>query len=383
MMKSTSYYIVTLLFFAILCSACVSFFMRPPIEMHTLAPQMIPHNLKAISSQPIATKPAIEPTPTALPTSTPTPQPQPRSQSIVPPIALATTETNPYGGLTVNDLVVRTYGAGELKFHEELGTNRIFTRQLFSYKSDGLTVYGFMNIPHEAKEEALPIIMVLHGHVDPAYYQVLTYTTEQADELARAGYIVIHPNFRNFPPSDYGPNEMRIGYAIDVLNLAALIRKEAGNPGPLKHVDPYMMGMWGHSMGGGIALRALVVDPYIKAAVLYASMSGDEQLNHDKLVEFGGPWGGNWPPGQEPSEKELLQISPINHLWRINTAISIHHGTLDPLPVAWAEDLCTQLETQRKAVECFTYFNATHFFADDDKMMFNHRTAQFFDQYLK
>jgi len=341
----------------------------------TAIPTAIPPSATPIPATPVPT------TPTPIPTFTAVFAPTPIPTAITAPTIAPT--SGPYAGLTINDLVVRQYGAGELKIGKTLGTNAVFTRKLFTYESDGLTIYGFINIPHETAEKPLPIIIVCHGHVDPAYYQTEAYTTGQADALARAGYIVLHPNFRNFPPSDYGPNEMRIGYAIDVLNLTALVRKQAGNPGPFKLVDPYQMGLWGHSMGGGIVLRTLVVDHYIKAALLYASMSGDELLNHEKLVEFSGPWNGNWDPGERPSDADLRQISPINHLWRINAAVSIHHGTLDPLPLEWATDLCADLQELGKVVECFTYYNAAHFFDGDDKMVFDHRTTRFFDQYLK
>ena len=74
-----------------------------------------------------------------------------------------------------------------------------------------------MNVPQG--EGPFPVVLVLHGYVDPARYNTLTYTTGYADALARAGYLVIHPNFRNWPPSDSGPEDYRVGQAVDVLHL--------------------------------------------------------------------------------------------------------------------------------------------------------------------
>ena len=46
------------------------------------------------------------------------------------------------------------------------------------------------------------VVIALHGYI-PAYeYETLDYSTRYADSIARKGYIVLHPNMRNFPPSD-------------------------------------------------------------------------------------------------------------------------------------------------------------------------------------
>ena len=74
--------------------------------------------------------------------------------------------------------------------------------------------------------------------------------------------------------------------AIDVLNLVAIIKSTGGQPGPLETVDPQRIGMWGHSMGGGVTTRVITVSPDVKAAVLYSAMSGDEAKNYEAI--------GNW-----------------------------------------------------------------------------------------
>ena len=75
-----------------------------------------------------------------------------------------------------------------------------------------------------------------------------------ADALTEAGYFVLHPNYRNYPPSDSGPNPFRIGYAADVLNLIGIIQRQSQDPyGPLRRADGEQIHLMGHSMGGGIA----------------------------------------------------------------------------------------------------------------------------------
>jgi pimeloyl-ACP methyl ester carboxylesterase len=89
----------------------------------------------------------------------------------------------------------------------------------------------------------------------------------------------MHPNLRGHPPSDNGDNLFRVGMAVDVLNLIALIKSQAGPAELFAKADSEAIGLWGHSLGGNIALRVLTIVPDIKATVLYASMSGDERKN--------------------------------------------------------------------------------------------------------
>jgi dipeptidyl aminopeptidase/acylaminoacyl peptidase len=280
----------------------------------------------------------------------------------------------------VADLAVREYGGGELQVEETLAVTGAFTRTLVTYPSDGLTIYGFMNVPQGAGP--FPVVLMLHGYIDPEIYTTLAYTTRYADSLARAGYLVIHPNLRDYAPSDAGPNRFRVGMALDVLNLMALVRQQGGQPGPLQRADPDAVGLWGHSMGGGIALRVITADPGVRAAVLYGSMSGDEKQNYERILY--------WTDGErgqeelDTPEEALRRISPIFHLERIQAAVSIHHSEADEVvPLEWSLDLCERLRALDKPVECFTYSGLPHTFRGEGDLLFMQRTATFFDQYLK
>ena len=65
----------------------------------------------------------------------------------------------------------------------------------------------FMNTPQG--EGPFPMALVMHGYIPPENYQTIAYTTRYADALAQAGYLVIHPNYRNYPPSAEGPDLFR------------------------------------------------------------------------------------------------------------------------------------------------------------------------------
>jgi dipeptidyl aminopeptidase/acylaminoacyl peptidase len=134
-------------------------------------------------------------------------------------------------------------------------------------------------------------------------------------------------------------------------------------------------------MGGGVALRVIAVNnaEYLKTAVLYASMSGDEVLNFERIRQWSG--GSNGPFELNASPEMLQAISPSYHLDRIRAAVSIHHSEADEtVPVAWSNDLCQRLQAINHPVECFTYYATPHTFRGGADELFIERTARFMDQ---
>lgn len=361
----------------ILSAGCARNSNPTPVAVATSAPTALPSSTPTASATATGTA-----TPTATPTATATATPPPTATPTVTPSPTATPTPDPYAAFTVDGLTARTYGEGELRIEQTLNVTNAFTRTLVTYPSDGLTIYGFMNIPKG--EGPFPVVLVLHGYVDPAIYTTLTYTTRYADALARAGYLVIHPNFRNWPPSDSGPETYRVGQAVDVLDLIALVQKQGGQPGPLQQADPGRIGLWGHSMGGGISQRVLTVSDDVDAAVLYGAMSGDEALNHQRILFFTNGVRGLWDEGEAPPAEALQRISPVNYLDRITAAVSIHHGEFDEqVPLAWSEDLCQRLQDLQKPVECFTYAGQPHTFVGEGDQLFIQRVREFYDRHLK
>ena len=294
-----------------------------------------------------------------------------------PPTPLA---ADPYGDYTIDFLATRSYGGGTLILHEVMESTAEFNRFLISYPSDGLSIYGFLNVPQGPGP--FPVIIALHGYIEPERYYTLDYTAPYADALARAGYLVLHPNLRGYPPSDDGPNLLRVGMAVDVLNLIAIVRDQGGQPGPLALADPERIGLWGHSMGGGITLRTLAVSRDVKAAVLYAAMSGDERRNFEAIQGWSGGRRGRME--LTVPDEALWRIAPIYYLDRIQAAVSIHHGTADELvPPAWSWELCEQLLALEKIAQCLPYPGQPHTFVGEGNRQFIQNMIAFYDTYLK
>jgi dipeptidyl aminopeptidase/acylaminoacyl peptidase len=307
--------------------------------------------------------PTLTPTPwerlpatfTAVPTWLPSPTPL--ATATLVPVANSPTP-DAYEQYTVDYLASRAYGQeGALQIESVMAETAGYTRYLITYPSDGLRIYGFMNVPKS--DGPLAVVLVLHGYWPPAQYNTLGYTAPYANAFAEAGFITIHPNYRNHPPSDQGTNPFRIGYAVDVLNLLALVRRQAGQVGALQTADPNDIHLFGHSMGGGIALRVLVAAQGVETAVLYGAMSGDEARNYERIRAWSNQGDGEFEMSI-PAET-LARISPIYHLDRVTAQVSIHHGEQDVVvPPAWSAELCEQLRRAVKLVECFTYAGQPH-----------------------
>ncbi len=321
--------------------------------------------------------PSPTPAPPLTPTSAPTAAPLPAST--VTPLPTPSPTPDAYYPYSIDYLRSRTFGGGQIEFLEVMGQNSFFRRYLIRYPSDGLSIYGFADIPNSA--EMHPVIIALHGYIDPTQYNTLDYTTHYADALASAGFIVLHPNLRGYLPSDNGNNLFRVGMAIDVLNLIVLVKSQSGGAGPLNHALPDHIGLWGHSMGGGITTRVLTVTDDVRAAVLYGAMSGDEEKNYKAIQE----WSGNTRGLEEVNVPldVLPRISPMYFFRNISAAVSINHGLADTLvPPDWSRLTCEQLTALGKNVECHYYAGMPHTFYGQGDQEFIQHTIQFFNQYL-
>lgn len=311
------------------------------------------------------------PTPTLTVESTVTPT------ATVNPLVTLTPTPDPFLDLYLDSLRLKNYGGGVLQDEGNLNGADGFSRKLFKYRSEGLVLYGFINIPDG--DGPFPVITLIHGYVDPGKYNTLDYSTRYADALAKEGFITLHPNLRGYAPSQKGENILGVGDTVDVLNLLALVRQQSGSAGLLEKADGSRIGLWGHSMGGGIVMRALIIDREIKAGLLYATIHSNEEFN---LSHFEKDGRGNIKLIAPASA--LAKISPSNYLNEITAPISIHHGGLDDVvPVGWSRDLCEVLDNLGKDVQCKEYPDQPHTFQKNGDTSFINNMIAFFDETVK
>ena len=343
--------------------------------------------------QPVTPSLAISTT-TSIPphTHTPTPSASPS----------ATTTPHPLFPFTVPGLRARTYSGGQIQIRWDLAHTASFSQYYIDYPSDGLTITGVMYVP--VGEGPFPVLILLHGYVDRDLYFSGADTWQAAEFFAGQGYLVISPDLRSWGESDPGLSLFHTGLTVDVINLIASLQT-------LREADTDHIGLWGHSMGGGIATKVLAVaGHHIDAAVLYAPNSGDD-------ADLIARWGRGCLPGKSeaggvqcnpaevipedtPSDvvdayivqarnpEFLRQVAPLFHLDSITTPIQIHIGTADgqslsETPPEWSEKLAEALRTANKDVDYYTYTGQGHAFMGESWTLFQARALAFFDEHLK
>lgn len=263
-----------------------------------------------------------------------------------------------------------------------LADNETYTRYYITYESGELTISGIMNVPKG--EGPFPLLILNHGHIDTAIYTNGRGLKREQDYLARHGYVVIHPDYRNHADSDIESTtdqKFRLGYAEDVINAIAAVRAAQ-----LPYVDGERIGMLGHSMGGGVAWRVAVTQPkLVDAFVQLAPVSADERDNFEKWIR-------NRPEtaqaivaahGEPSINPEFWDaISPITFFEDIAAPIMIHHGTADEsVPIAWSERAAAALAAAGKEVTFHVYPGEPHEFIDVWPGVMT-RTVEFFDRHL-
>lgn len=341
--------------------------------------------------------PSSVPTPTlvaALPSTTPsvtathTPSPTPT----VTPSPTATFTPTP----TLHPMLIEAqrqveYPGSEIVLEEELEPGINYRRFYASYLSDGLKIYALLTIPNgERPATGWPVIVFNHGFIPPDVYRTTERYIAYVDNLARSGYIIFRSDYRGHDQSEGQATGAysNPGYLADVLNAVASLKQ-------FPDADPQRIGMWGHSMGGYLTLRSMVIDPDIKVGVIWAGVvasypdlfaRGNSRPTPTGTPPFARGWRGAWIEqfGTPEENPEFWNgISSNSYLADISGPVQLHHGTADEsVPLAASQVLYEQMLAANQPVEFYTYEGDNHnlsgFFVSAMT-----RTITFFDTYLK
>lgn len=282
----------------------------------------------------------------------------------------------------IEDLL-RGGGRGKnFEIGEELETDAAYRKYRVSYSSDGLLVSGIMNVPAGAPpKNGFPALILNHGLIPLDVYVSGRGSKREADYFARNGYVTIHPDYRGYAsssPNLYVHHDFYVGYSRDVMNLIDALA--IANP---DYIDMDRLGMWGHSMGGGMAARVMVLRPEIRAYVLFAPISADAEENYYELSTDEVAWLRSQYDAGENGRENYDRISPLNYFDRVSAPVQLHHGTDDDdVPIAFSETMYERLRTLGKKVEFFIYPGQKHEFIEDWPLAAE-RALQFFDHYVK
>lgn len=384
------------LFIFVLLVACQA---APAAPMVTLTPPRV--KLETITSSPI-------------PTETFTPSPTPTLEQLIAPF-------------TIEGLRQHDYQSGKIHIRSTLVDTDRYTTFLIDYPSDGLTITGVMNIP--VGDGPFPVIIMNHGFFARSVYNSGDGTDRSSAFLAEHGYITLSPDYRSWGESDIGNSFFYSGLVIDVINLLNAVPS-------LPQADPARVGMWGHSMGGGVTMKVLTViggqvtpnrkdgrtlesgmgtgvetTVNVRAAVLYSTVSADtlDILNRWGMGCFGDIAEGEQIIGCNSSDvisvdlpieaqnayrfaasdaDTLKRISPIHHLDQVNAPVQIHYGTEDGktlagTPPEWSVKLTQDLRDAGKYAEMYSYEGERHSFIGQPWFDFMVRALRFFDTHVK
>lgn len=291
-----------------------------------------------------------------------------------------------FNPISLPALMQKQFDGRDLKLSRILDNNSAYTRYYITYKSGQLTISGIMNIPKGSGP--FPLLILNHGHIDTAVYTNGRGLKREQDYLARRGFAVLHPDYRNHAQSDKDPDadvNFRLGYVEDSLNAIYAVKNS--DLAALNKVDKNNIGMLGHSMGGGVTLGALVVRPeLIKAAVLFAPVSGDVRDNFQRWIIsrpetarrieqlFGKP---------DDNPDFWDNVSARTFFEKIQTPILLHHGTADDsVPIEWSDKLAGELKVLNKQVDYRTYPGQPHEFTSAWPEVMQAST-DFFNKHLK
>ena len=340
--------------------------------------------------------------PTPSPTSTPTPHPTPAAFPTPAPTATPTptpTRTptpTPLNPLAIENMRQQAYPGSKVIIEETLEMGANYDRYIASYRSEGFKIYALLTVPRgERPESGWPVIVFNHGYIPPSQYRTTERYVAYVDGFARSGYIVFRPDYRGHGNSEgtatgsYGSPD----YTIDVLNAVSSIAD-------LEDADPGRIGMWGHSMGGHITLRSMVVSKDIQAGVIWAGVVA----SYPDLIEGwhrgsdGGPTRtpdptstrGRWrlslydlygSPEQNP--EFWASISANTFLDEVSGPIQLHHGTADSsVPVEFSKTLYDQMQEVDKPAELYIYEGDDHNLSASFATAMQ-RSIQFFDAHVK
>ncbi|MCH7641216.1 alpha/beta fold hydrolase [Patescibacteria group bacterium] len=277
-----------------------------------------------------------------------------------------TTSTNP---LAIENLRQRSYEGSLVTIEETLSRNASYTAYSISYLSDDLKIFAAMNVPNG--EGPFPIVVLNHGYFNQNTFTTGDGTQTMANILAENGYLTLASDYRCHGESDCDgvSRGHRAEYSADVMNLISSVKN-------IKQADAEKIGIWGHSMGGEVALKVLEITDQVDAAVLWAPTT-------DGAGRAGSRWGRRRAP-ESTDTQSFKETSSMNYLSYITAPIQLHHGTADSeVPYNWSVELDEKLKQAGREVELFTYEGQDHNFKNLGWGIISPRTVEFFDDFLK
>jgi dipeptidyl aminopeptidase/acylaminoacyl peptidase len=296
--------------------------------------------------------------------------------------------------LTIAALRQMKIEGSDIIIEQTLQNGYNYSQYIASYTSEGNKIYGLLTIPFgDVPEGGFKAIVFNHGFIPPATYRTTERYVAYVDALARSGFVVFKIDMRGHGDSEGEPQGSYFspGYTIDAISALKSLQK-------LAIIDPEGIGMWGHSMAGNLVLRAMLMEPDVKAGVIWAGAvySYDDLTRYSIsdpsftpavaqqfparrmgqiLREIYGP-----PNTAEPFWQAVSLTENIGYLER---PLQLHHAVDDDVvTIGYSNDLSAVLKANNKFYEYYQYDGGGHNITSpyfDEAMR---RTILFFQAHL-
>jgi dipeptidyl aminopeptidase/acylaminoacyl peptidase len=264
----------------------------------------------------------------------------------------------------------------EITFEEQLPNGANYYQHLVSYISEGNKIFGLLTIPFpEPPEGGYKAIVFNHGYIPPAAYRTTERYTAYVDHLASNGFVVLKIDYRGHGQSQGEPSGTYFSSAYTIDAIAALKSLQT-----MDIIDPQGIGMWGHSMAGNLVLRAMLIEPDIKAGVIWAGAV----YSYDDFAEYGITDNTYRPPATPQTEQTpdprrgtraifetygrpdtqvdyWKAVSLTENIQFLNSPLQIHHAQDDTVvTIGYSHDLAAVLQENGKQYDLFSYEGGGH-----------------------
>ncbi|MCR4330197.1 MAG: alpha/beta fold hydrolase [Candidatus Roizmanbacteria bacterium] len=317
------------------------------------------------------------------------------------------TLTNPFHSLTTRDSIPTPYPLYELTipylrsrtYESTLGNREVYeqytnyTSYITSYDSDKLTIQGLLTIPTgEMPKNGWSAIVFVHGYIPPSQYETTVKYEDYVDYLAKNGFVVFKIDLRGHGTSEGVATGAYYSadYVIDTLNAIAALQKT-------DFVNPSKIGLWGHSMGGNVVMRAFAVKPTIPAVSIWAGAV----YSYTDMQKYGiSDSSYQRRPSVSPRQNTRQHVSdrygspgsdsafwhdmaPTSFLSDLKGAIQINHAIDDTVVnIGYSRDLMALLDKTKVVHEFYEYTSGGHNIADSSFTPAMQNTVAFYKKYL-
>lgn len=295
--------------------------------------------------------------------------------------------------LTIAALRERAIEGSEITIEQTLASGFNYAQYIASYLSEGFKIYGLLTVPlGDVPEGGFKAVVFNHGYILPSSYRTTERYVAYVDALARSGLVVFKIDLRGHGDSEgeaigsyFSPT-----YTIDAISALKSLQT-------LPFVDPEGIGMWGHSMAGNLVLRAMLVEPQIRAGVIWAGAV----YSYDDFVRYAITDTSFVRSEESPGTRRSRQlfetygrpdtsspfwqaVSLTENIVHLNSPLQIHHALNDDVVnIGYSIDLAAVLRANNKFYEFYQYDGGGHNISSpyfDTAML---RTVLFFHEHLR